>query len=125
MITPQDIIEDLKIKLLDFLHNSPNKNRWISNNYVNIYVRKKGFLIIDDKLLSSFVFANININETLTNMGIMSALLQWAVDVMPHDLVVVESVVNQRYYNHLLAKGWLDDTRPGYVNVFKYTTHPQ
>ena len=120
-MTRDEIISDLKKQLSSFVNNDFHDRLWISNNFARIYVRKKGIMILKGERLTKFDFANISIHEDYVGQGIMAELLDWAINNLLHDIVVVESVTNERYLQHLLDCEWIKDIRPGYNNVFKYT----
>jgi hypothetical protein len=105
-----------------FQHNDPVKNAWILSSSVyptiQVYMRK-GHHYIDAQLVTTMDIANIVIADSQTGKGIGTELIDYVHSTNPFQVTMIESILNDRFYNHLKKLGWQDVFLSNPPSVYK------
>lgn len=93
----------------------PERNKWISDGMVEIYIRKsKRF--IEGKLQDFFDFSTINIEESIRGQKVFTNLLENFISKYPHN-IYVESILNPAV-SHILKKFGFKETELDSSNMY-------
>lgn len=100
---------------IDKFLKGPERNKWISDGMVEIYIRKsKRF--IEGKLQDFFDFATINIEESIRGQKVFTNLLENFISKYPHN-IYVESILNPAV-SHILKKFGFKETELDSSNMY-------
>jgi len=92
---------------IDKFLKGPERNKWISDGMVEIYIRKsKRF--IEGSMQDFFDFATINIDESIRGQKVFTNLLENFIKKYPHN-IYVESIQNPAVF-HILKKFGFKET---------------
>lgn len=97
-------VDDILNQIQYFLDSS-DRNSWIGNDSIKIYIRKSK-RYINDKLLIFFDFATIEVTET--NTGLFTAILNKFEEVYPNKNIFIESVLTERFANYIRKLGFIE-----------------
>ena len=96
------VIEQLK----NFL-NSHERNKWIGDEFISVYVRKSRRLSPQEKeLISCLDIASVSVVEHEQRKGIFKKFLYEFHEINPYSATFVEAVSNEHLYNYLTKENW-------------------
>ena len=92
------------------------RNQWLVSDTIKVYLRK-GHHPIGDKIAKTLDIANIELEER--GQGTGTALINWLHEQNPFEATYIESILNNRLYDHLKRLDWLDVPRSNPPSVYK------
>lgn len=101
-------VDSLMRNLQSFLAADRMPNRYIADDdaIMDVYVRK-GIHYINGTMCHTLDIASINVVSAHRGCGHGSEFIQRAHALNWGDGTLVESILNDRLYQHLIAKGWV------------------
>ena len=111
----EDDISKFKKEFLDFIA-SRERNSWITNESMSVFVRK-GHHSINNELTKTLDIANINIIDPGKGTGMH--IINWMHSVNPFSITFIESILNKKFYKHLIEDGWIEKPNSIPPSVYK------
>lgn len=113
MYTESDI-DDILNQIGNFLESS-QRNLWIGNDLIKIYIRKskRNF---KGQLLDFFDFASIEVEET--GQGLFTKILNKFEEIYPDKNIFIESVLTKRFADYIKNKLGFEEPEDNYNRNF-------
>ena len=88
--------------------NSNQRNTYVcdDDNIIRVYMRK-GKHLINGCYRDCLDIANISVDEDYRSQGIGAQIIQYLHQHNPFEYTYVESVLNDRLYQHLITQQWV------------------
>lgn len=101
-------------QLIEFISQASKEsyqtpNAWLEDATMQVYVRRSRRLI-DDKIVFALDIANVGVYKP--GQGRFTQFLDFVKQVNPWSIIYVESVLNNRFWQHLLKKGFIPNSTP-------------
>ena len=96
---------------------SNQKNGWFEADGIKIYLRKSKRQL-DGRLVPSIDIASIEVYQPGKGLG--TRLIDWIHEHNPYHMTLIESILEDRFYNGLKKRGWL-----GYGSVIWLISRPE
>lgn len=99
--------DEVKIQafLKEFLA-SRLKNQWYESYALRVYVRK-AHRNIGGTLVSTLDIASIDVEPHLRERGMGTAVIDYLHEQNPFAVTYIENVQTERFYEYLIARGWI------------------
>lgn len=115
-------VDDVLNKIDQFL-NSPQKNMWIGNDEIKIYIRKSK-RIFKGKMYDFFDFATIEVENT--GQGLFTQILKKFEEKYPDKNIFIESVLTDRFADYIKNKLGFEEPEDNYNrNFYKIKNNTQ
>lgn len=102
---------------IDMFIKSPQKNIWIENNAIKIYIRKSK-RYFKGEVNDFFDFASISVEKT--GKGLFSQILQKFEEIYPDKNIFIESVLTDRFAYYIQHKlGFETDGNNNFYKIKK------